>query len=351
MKPTPFSKRARSAFRKHRAVHGHYSHYTGILSLHGFARLAARTGDPALLEEIRQQLMPYVNGERDFPCNFPNYRCGGNATAWLLYSGQLPEAEVTVREHAERILHEAPRAANGILCHPAYPGGDVIWIDVAFAVSPFLLFSGLALNEPAWVDEALFQTMEMIRAFRVEETGLLNQSLNMRGPGHRSQDHWSRGNGWGAFALAELAVYLPENHPRKTEVVEMYLDHVRACAAFQNAEGLWHQEMTEPKESYVETSGSGLMLYALGIGLEAGLVDAAERPRFEQGLRGLSRYITPDTDIFHTCKGCLCPGGGTKLEYMAKPPVLNDCHAFGPVIFAMAQAHLLGIKPLTPETA
>lgn len=335
---------ATRAFHKHLAVHGDLNHYTGILSLHGLARLATQTEDKALLTEARKQLLPYVKGEHKFPCNFPNYQCGGNGTAWMFHKGQLPEASETVREYAEEIIIQAPRDQEGILSHPKLPGRNVIWIDVAFAVTPFLLFAGLALNADEYLEEAFQQTAKMVQSFRQKETGLLIQSCNMRGAGHASQDHWSRGNGWGALALAELAVQLPEKHKRKDEAIRLYLDHVKACAPFQDKDGLWHQEMTEIEDSYAETSGTGLMLYALGLGLESGIVDLSERERFEHGLKGLLKYISEDIDIYHTCRGCLCPGQGTKLEYMAKPPVVNDHHAFGPIILAMGQAYSLGIK-------
>ncbi len=337
---------ALSAFHKHLEVHKNFDHYAGIVSLHGLARLASETGDEKLIAEARKQFDPYVKGERDFYVNFPNYLCGGNGTAWMLYRGLLPEAEKTVRFYADEILNDAVRTPNGILTHPRLPGEDVIWIDVAFAVSPFLLFAGLALNNDDYVGEAFQQTNKMVRIFNEKENGLLHQSRNMRGPGHQSEDHWSRGNGWGALAMAELAVYLPEAHPHKKEAVAQYLDHVRACADFQDEQGLWHQEMTDHDRSYVETSGSGLILYALGLGLTAGIVGESERARFERGLKGLLAYISSDTDIYHTCRGCLCPGQGTILEYKATPPVLNDVHAFGPVVLAMGQAHLLGITDI-----
>ncbi len=335
---------AHAAFRKHKAVHGSYDSYRGIVTLHGMARLASETGDTQLLEEARTELMPYVRGERKFKSNFPNYFCGGNATAWLFYKGHLPEAKEAVRRYAEQIMNEAPRDPNGILCHPAKPEEYIIWIDVAFAVTPFLLFAGLALENDDYIEEAYQQTAKMVRTFYIPETGLLIQSHNMRGPGHRSQDHWSRGNGWAAYALCELATYLPEGHPRKADAVKLFTDHVAACAKFQNAQGLWHQEMTEHDFSYVETSGSGLMLYALGVGIASGMIGESEKARFEKGLKGMLTYINEDTDIFHTCMGCLSPGQGTKLDYMARPPVVNDSHAFGPVAFSMGQAHFLGIK-------
>lgn len=339
---------ALDAFAKHLEVHRSFDHYTGIVSLHGLARLAAEDGDPALIQRIRTELMPYVRGERTWKANFPNYYCGGNATAYLLWRGHLPEAETTVRHYADQILNDAPRDDDGILCGPYAPAEKKVWIDIAFAVTPFLLFAGMALENRKYIDEAIHQTAALVKVFRNPDNGLLHQSKNFRGqlPGRISEDAWSRGNGWGAYGLVELACYLPENHPRRDVVVAMYRDHIDACAKVQDEQGLWRQEMTETKEAYVETSGSGLLLWALGEGIAAGVIDASHRERFERGCRGLLAYISSDTDIYHTCRGCLCPGEGTKKDYMAKAPVVNDPHAFGPVVLAMGQAHLLGIKTI-----
>jgi unsaturated rhamnogalacturonyl hydrolase len=333
------------AARKHLEVHGSYDHYTGIVTLHGLARLAAASGSPAVVEEVRSAFLPYARGERTFKANFPNYFCGGNGAAYFFWKGHLPEAEAALRLHARQIMEEAPRDPEGILCHPSAPEAHKIWIDVAFAVCPFLLFSGLALREDAWIEESFQQASKMVRVFRNPENGLLHQSKNFTGqlPGNLSEDHWSRGNGWGIYALTELACHLPSAHPRKRESVEMFRELVEACLKVQGHHGLWHQEMTETN-SYVETSGSGLILYALGAGLEAGVLDPTARQPLEKGLSALLAYISEDADIFHTCMGCLSPGRGTKLDYMAKPPRLNDPHAFGPVVLCMGQAHLLGIQ-------
>lgn len=336
-----------AAFRKHFEEKKHFNHYTGILSMHAFARLATETGDSALLTEIRDHLAPFLGGERtDFWATLKNYYCGGNASAWLFYRGQLSEHEATITQYAEQLMNEAPRDDDDVFCRVKDSGLREIWIDIAFAVTPFLLFTGLKLGRDDYVEEAFQQTAKMVQIFRLPDTGLLVQSRNIRSEGHMSEDHWSRGNGWGALAMAELAAYLPNDHPRKEEAVAMFRDHVAACAKFQDEQGMWHQEMTDLKESYVETSGTGLMLYSIGLGLEAGLLDQSDRERFLRGLRGMLDYIDEDTNIFHTCRGCLCPGQGTKLEYRAMPPVLNDAHAFGPVTLAFGQAHKLGITTI-----
>ncbi|MDR1282077.1 MAG: glycoside hydrolase family 88 protein [Opitutaceae bacterium] len=345
---------ALKAARKHLAVCGHFERYEGIVTLYGTARLAAATGDPALIAQAREWLMPFVRGELNFHHNFPNYLCGGAASAWLLWRGHLPEVRDAVRHYADEILHHAPRAPDGILTRPRDAEKNYVWIDVAFSVGPFLLFAGLALDDDRYVEESFRQVSRMVRLFRDPGNGLFHQGRNFNGPGKISEDHWSRGNGWGAFALIELARHLPDDHPCKAESLALYRDHVEACARAQDNDGLWHQEMTEPVNAYVETSGSGLLLYALGSGLEAGLLGgpgsaeaAAHRARFGKGLRGLLAYITDDLDIFHTCRGCLCPGNATRLDYRAHPPILNDSHAFGPVILAAGQAHLLGLETIT----
>jgi unsaturated rhamnogalacturonyl hydrolase len=103
--------------------------------------------------------------------------------------------------------------------------------------------------------------------------------------------------------------------------------------------------MTDFK-SYAETSGTGLILYALGAGIERGLLKAEVMEAFIKGLRGYSQYILPDGSVFHTCRGNLNPGAGTIADYKQAPPVLNDPHAFGPVTLAFGQALKLGITEL-----
>ncbi len=334
---------------KHKAVHGHLDHYTGTVTLHGLARLASEVGGAEALSLIRDELKPFLAGERDFACNFPNYLCGGNATAWMLYRGLLPEAAEKVRFYAEELLNDAPKDPQGILQKGDGAPGR-IWIDVAFAVTPFLIFAGMALNEERYVEEGVRQTFRMVDVFRNAERGLLHQSRGFNGPGRLSEDHWSRGNGWGAYALCELACQLPEGHPHKSESVDRLKALLNHALTFQNEQGLWHQEMTWNSyrpASYVETSGSALLLYALGAGLHAGIADDGWEAAYRQGLRGLRRYITPDFDVFHTCKGCLCPGDGSKLDYAAMPPVVNDPHAFGPLVLCYGQAAVLGITTLS----
>lgn len=341
------------AFDKHVETHP-LGHYTGIVTLHGLARLGLalreREGDETVLRRARAHFGPFVRGEETFRCNFPNYRVGGNGAAFLWWQGELPEAEEgTFAPYVDELLHQAVRDRNGVYCHPNDPAAEKIWIDLAFAVSPFLLFCGLKLGRADCLDEAWAQTRKLVTSLLDPASGLVNQALNFRGAGHRTGDHWSRGNGWAILALTELAQYFPENHPERAAVVATYRDLVEACLRVQDgASGLWHQEMTAP-ESYLETSGSGLILYALGAGLECGVLEGARhREAFERGLRGLLSYIALDGSVHHTCVGCLSPGDGSREAYIRHPHKLNDPHAFGPLVLACGQAVRLGLREIGP---
>jgi unsaturated rhamnogalacturonyl hydrolase len=296
---------------------------------------------------VRESFAPFIRGEENFPCNFPNYRIGGNGAAFLWWQGLLPEADQALFvTAADQIMTNAPRDRHGVLSHPGDIPAEKIWIDIAFAITPFLLFCGLALDRDDYIREAWKQTRGYIGLLRDPANGLYNQARNFRGAGHRTQDHWSRGNGWGILALTELVNYLPDAHPVRAEAEAVFTDLVNACLRVQDAAGLWHQELTR-HDSYVETSGTGLILYAIGAGLERGILGTNHRAAFEKGLRGLLAYIAVDGSVHNTCVGCLSPGQGTIEDYMNHPHRLNDPHAFGPVTLAYTQALRLGIESIT----
>jgi unsaturated rhamnogalacturonyl hydrolase len=320
------------------------AHYTGILALQAQERLAHLHRIPEDIAALRCELLPFLNGERTFTCNFPNYTIGGNASAAALFHGLLPEARAAVATQAELFL-SAPRDRAGLVCMPKVPEQEKVWIDAAWAVTPFALHAGLALNRSDLVDEACHQALGMVSLFRNPDNGLLHQSRGFTGPGRFSTDHWSRGNAWGLLALAVLAEDLPAAHPRRSEARAAFADLVAACLRVQGPTGMWHQELPR-HDSFVETSGSGSVLYSLGLAISLGLAPDGARAALERGLRAYLGYIALDGSVHHTCVGCLSPGDGSPEAYMAHRHAKDDPHAFGPVTLAFAQAAAVGINTI-----
>jgi len=324
--------------------------YPGSLLMHGMAELSVVQKNPKTLSRALDLFAQFNSGKIDGRGSFISYKAGGSGAAYLTYLKKSPALTEQVARFAEKMFREQKQSTEGILtANWAKDSLDQVFIDMAFAVTPYLLYSGLALNEPGYVDKAVFETLELFRVLR-DANGLLHQGRGFQGKGVISQDNWSRGNGWGAFGLAALVRDLPDSHPQKKAVNALAKSFFTAVLSYQNKNGLWHQEMTDTS-SYVETSGSGLMLYAIGICIEKGVLDKSYLPAFKKGLSGYMAYIGDDGSVSHTCGGCLCPGKGTKADYKKQGWKFNDPHAFGPAVLAFTQAVKMGITAIDAATA
>lgn len=321
--------------------------YMGILALQGEARLCLATGDTQRFTQLTRALAPFIDPSPPFPCNFLIYHCGGNASAILLHAGKLDTARQTVAHHARLLMTTAPRGENRLFCHPKSADKGWIFIDVAFAVSPFLVHAGLALDDEAMIDEGVHQTLGLYDILLDNTCGLVHQGKYVRGNKGISEDHWSRGNGWGLLALAEMLEALPSGHRHREKVATTMKAHLQAALQLQDDTGMWHQEMTR-HDSYPETSGTALILYALGTAIRHGMMnDDSSRAAFQRGISGLLGFIALNGNIHNTCRGCLCPGHGRIEDYMQREHVLNDPHAFGAVALAFGQAWQLGCKEIS----
>jgi rhamnogalacturonyl hydrolase YesR len=320
--------------------------YQGILNVQAMAEIAAFEGEGSYLNHTKGLFEGFGNGKITAKGNFICYEAGGSGAAYLVFKGLAPELEHQVTIKAEKMLEEQPVSSEGLMTRPnEKKENDPIFIDVAFAVTPYLLYTGLAFDKQEYIDLAVFETLKRIEILRDPATGLIRQGRGFQGKGVFTEDNWSRGNGWAALALSALVRDLPKDHPRKTEVDAVAKELVNAILAHQNQEGLWHQEMTDTT-SFVETSGSGLMLYFLGVCLDMGLIESDNLPAFKKGLVNFLAYVTEEGDVSHTSNGLLAKGSGTKEVYINHPWSFNEPHAFGAAALPYIQATKMGFKML-----
>ena len=324
--------------------------YPGSLLMHGMSELSVIQKDRKTLNRALDLFSQYKSKTINGHGSFISYEAGGSGAAYLTYLKRAGELTEQMTVSADRMVKNQKRSSEGILtANWAKDSLDQVFIDMAFAVTPYLLYSGLALNKPEYVDQAVSETLELFKILK-DPNGLIHQGRGFQGKGVISQDNWSRGNGWGAFGLASLVRDLPDSHPQKKVVNALAKSFFTAVLKHQNEDGLWHQEMTD-KTSYVETSGSGLLLYAIGIAIEKKVLDRSYLTAFRKGLSGYMAYIGDDGSVSHTCGSCLCPGKGTKSDYKKQGWKFNDQHAFGPAVLAFTQAAKLGISELESPTA
>ena len=332
---------------RYESQHECVKNYFGLLAFWALAQNAVVGENEEHLQKCKKYLHQYPDHFEHTYYNFEAYRVGGNAKAWLFYKGYMPETESDIRKYAELTYH-APTGQNGILCRPN--DSRRMWIDVVTCVTPFMLYAGLALNEEKYIDFAAEQCFKMYELFLDETCGLLHQSKGfMENPLRISADHWGRGNGWGLVGLAELLRYLPADSKHRAKAEEYFLDMVDSLLPYQSERGLWRQEIVEPL-SWEESSGTGLILYCIGIGIRLGyLQDEEYRYCFEKGILGLAAYCLDEQyGTYRSCPGCLCPGtgadkGSVKAYITEKLPTKDEVHSYGCMMLAFLEAYRNGI--------
>ncbi len=341
-------------------VYDHYASiddvksYYGVLAIYALARLGVRHHDEAILQRVETILARFPDDVVHPNYNFPSYRIGGNALAYMLSIGRLRERAPEVAFYADEMMN-APRDRRGILEHIQPPAGR-IWIDVVTAATPYLLFAGTALHRPDWIDEAVHQAVAMYDALLDQTTGLLHQSEGFVAPGVRSTDHWGRGQGWGILGLAELAVSLAPTHPRREDVERRFVALATTLLAHQSPRGYWRQQVSDPS-AWEELSGTGLIAYSYGLGLESGLLgpDRFAEPT-QRAIQGIARFsVNPDLSTENSCPGTLSPGEGaakgTPAAYLAKEPHRDEVHSFAPIMLAMSVAPVVGVTDVVLRDA
>lgn len=335
-------------FERYESKHRIY-HYYGLLALFALAQTAFEARDDKLMKKCTDMLGLYPDKMEHPYYNFANYEVGGAGKAWLLYQGLMESEKERIRAYAEKTL-AAPKSKEGILCWPSDAEKNKIWIDTVYAVTPFMLYAGLALEDERYIDFAAEQCYNMYEFFLDKTCGLLHQSRGFMADKTRvSHDHWSRGNGWGYLGLTELAANLPQNSKHRPKAEKYFKELSRSLLACQTEKGVWRQELL-CDHAWEESSGTGLILYGFGVGLRLGLLEPETYSEpYKNGIESLTRrFIADDFSTLMSCQGCLCPGtgeekGSVKAYLTEVWPRTDEHHSYGAFMLALVEAHRNGI--------
>ena len=165
------------SFEQNEKVKHEVVQYPGILALFALLKTAENTNDKELINKVLEYIRKFPESTKNKRYNFMAYKIGGIAAAYAFYKGYFPEWEPQIREYAEEAMN-APRDVDGLMKNPHIKSREQIWIDSIMAETPFLLYSGLALNEPRYIDEAVKQAIGHYDVLLDPETGLVHQCRN-----------------------------------------------------------------------------------------------------------------------------------------------------------------------------
>jgi len=142
---------------------------------------------------------------------------------------------------------------------------------------------------------------------------------------------WGRANGWAIVAQVELLDRLPQNHPKRNELINLLRNHIIGVSRYQAQSGLWHQ-LLDKNDSYPETSCTAMFTYAVARAVNKGYLPARYASIALRGWEGVMTKIMDDGKIEGVCAGTVT--SDDLIYYYNRPTPLNDIHGIGTIIMA-----------------
>jgi len=260
--------------------------------------------------------------------------CGAIGAALVKAAARKPDPRYQegIDLAAAHILTRQLRLPDGTLARPR-PMPVALWIDDAYMSIPFLAQMGKTTGDMKYFDDAARQVAGMSARLFNPSNGLFDHSwfADMEDD---ARFYWGRGGGWMMMAMAELLSVMPETHPGRDRVLEIFRRGARGAVETQGGAGLWHQ-LLDRTDSYLETSASAMFTFAIARGVNRGWLPASYAPVAQTGWRALEARIRPDGRIEGICVGTTAAYDA--VYYYNRPTDLGAMQGYGPTLMAGAE--------------
>jgi len=225
------------------------------------------------------------------------------------------------------------RLSDGTLARNR-PLANTLWLDDLYMSVPALAQMGALTGETRHFDDAAAQVLQFARRMFVPEKRLFRHGW-VEGMEPPPAFFWGRANGWAIVAMAELLSTLPEDHPQRAALLELFRAHAAGLAAVQGLDGRWHQ-LLDRAETYGETSCTAMFTYALARGINRGWLDAlAYGPVVSLAWNAVAQQVNAQGQVEGTCVGTGMGFDPMFYAYRATSPYA--AHGYGPVLLAGAE--------------
>ncbi|WP_138467001.1 glycoside hydrolase family 105 protein [Poseidonocella sp. HB161398] len=289
------------------------------VGLYGEFRRAEAEGDEAAMDRLGRWY------DRQIARGLPRRQV--NSTAPMLALSLLAERRPSradwreiIRDWADWLHTQMPKTEEGGYQHTVKERDNdgQLWDDTLVMAVLFVAQAGKLLERADWIEDAHYQYLAHIRFLGDRESGLFYHGWTFIGRHSYARALWARGNAWVTIAIPELFRICPPTGAVARYLREVYLTQVRALAALQNGEGLFHTLLDDPA-SPVEASGTAGIAYGVLAGRREGLIGAEEARIVERALPAILARIDGDGFLGDVSDGT--PMGDT-LEFYRRIPNL-----------------------------
>ncbi len=330
--------------------------YERGVALQGVYQLYLTTHKKEYLDFVKKHIDLYVQEDGSIGTyeylsfTLDNIATGRNLLA--LYEATNDKKYKIAADTLRKQLAQQPRTDEGGFWHKKiYP--YQMWLDGLYMAEPFYAEYAQIFHEPADFDDIANQFIWMEQHTRDSKTGLLyhawDESKQMPWADKQtgcSSYFWGRAIGWYAWALVDVLDYLPQDHPKRKELIAIFQRLSKALLKFREPQSkLWFQIVDQGNRAgnYLESSASCMFVYAFAKGANKGYLDKTYLTAAQESFKGiLDSMVTVDENgivsLHHACQGAGLGGNpyrdGSYEYYIGEKQRTNDFKAIGPFILA-----------------
>jgi unsaturated rhamnogalacturonyl hydrolase len=231
-----------------------------------------------------------------------------------------------------------------------------MWLDSIYMGEPFLMRYATAIGTcgSSCADTVFKQMLLISQHVRDTNTGLLYHAWDDSPAGQkaswanattgRSPSVWGRALGWYAMSLVDLLPDLPAGaqHDQLLSILQSLATGLKNT---QDAStGLWFQVVDQGAMSsdWLESSGSGMFVYALKVGVNRGYLDSSYLTVANKGWTGMMSKVTNSSGTMPSITGAVKGMGvqDTYAAYVATTlmPLLTDSpHGLCAILLAASE--------------
>lgn len=290
--------------------------YQKVCTYYGSLIFADAINDTLIRIQLQHGYEPYLNGRRKIHSGHVDYNVFG---IWpfeiFRQTGDKKYLEIAKRLADDEFKTHRP---DGLADYTRF------WVDDMYMVGSLQVQAYKSLNDTVYLNRAALQLVSYCNKLQ-RPNGLFY---------HRDDApfYWGRGNGWGAAAMAEVLLMLPEDNKYYSPLMKSYQKMMGALLDFQGKDGMWHQLLDDP-ESFAETSCTGMFLFAMATGLEKGWLPWNEYAgQVQKGWDALAGYVNENGEVRDVCIGTNAKNN--KKHYLTRPHTTGNFHGQAAVLWA-----------------
>ena len=209
-----------------------------------------------------------------------------------------------------------------------------MWADDLYMSVPFLVRYSQFTGDQKYLDDAANQFFGFKKRLFMPEEKIMSHVYDFKYDS-KTNVPWGRGNGWVVFSMTELLEVLPEDHPKRNDLIEFLNTLCEGYLALQDDEGMWHQVLND-HESYPETSCTSMFIYAFSRGIRFGWLKNPEKyvKAIYKAWKGISKTsVDLNGNVYGVCRGSEFSFIADYYKYELGWN-LNDTHGTGIVMLA-----------------